>query len=49
MTKESQARFKINKLLEENGRILVDSASGLGNVEMEIQTEGNRGFFYLST
>ena len=46
MSKEAQARLKINKLLEESGWILVDTEKDRCNVRVEtkIQNEGNRGF-----
>jgi type I restriction enzyme R subunit len=46
MSKEAQARLRINKLLEESGWVLVDTNSQRGNVKVEtkIEHEGNRGF-----
>jgi len=46
MSKEAQARLRINKLLEESGWVLVDNDSQRGNVKVEtkIEHEGNRGF-----
>lgn len=46
MSKEAQARLKINKLLEESGWVLVDTETDKCNVRVEtkIQHEGNRGF-----
>lgn len=46
MSKEAQARLKINKLLEESEWILVDTDTQKSNVRVEtkIESEGNRGF-----
>jgi type I restriction enzyme R subunit len=46
MSKEAQARLRINKLLEESDWVLVDTDSQRGNVKVEtkIEHEGNRGF-----
>ena len=46
MSKEAQARLKINKLLEESEWVLVDTDTQKSNVRVEtkIESEGNRGF-----
>ena len=46
MSKEAQARLRINKLLEESDWILVDTDTNRCNVKVEIKIEheGNRGF-----
>lgn len=45
MSKEAQARLKINKLLEESEWVLVDTDSQKSNVRVEtFIREGNRGF-----
>jgi type I restriction enzyme R subunit len=46
MSKEAQARLRINKLLEESDWILVDTDTNRCNVKVEtkIEHEGNRGF-----
>ncbi len=46
MSKEAQARLRINELLKESGWVLVDTDSQRGNVKVEtkIEHEGNRGF-----
>lgn len=46
MSKEAQARLRINKLLEESDWILVDTDTNRCNVKVEtkIEHEGNRGY-----
>lgn len=46
MSKEAQARLKINKLLEESEWVLVETDTQKSNVRVEtkIESEGNRGF-----
>ncbi len=46
MSKEAQARLKINKLLEESEWVLVDTPTHRCNVRVETKTDtsGNRGF-----
>jgi type I restriction enzyme R subunit len=46
MSKEAQARLKINKLLEESDWVLIETPTQRCNVRVEIKTDtsGNRGF-----
>ena len=48
MTKESQARLKINKLLEDSGWVLVSTDEKIKNVDTEpkvkIEDNGSNGF-----